>query len=361
MFSLVSPSRRGHSSRRLNDGRPPASHREGPRVHRASSSDLSRGATPRGRRRARARRTFSGRSRRTGFSPRATETAPGGISLASTMKPDASKARKPYTITKSRESWTEKEHNMFLEAINMCVAPSPRPTPPTRERKPWNSVRRIRLSTVDARPLTALSLPRRRYDRDWKKIETYVGTKTVIQIRSHAQKYFLKVRARQIPPPRRTRRPSGRRRGRNVNRPPPRCSNHAVLDCFFFDTRHPPTSLSLSPIPGPHRSKRTARASTSRRRDRNASPRRRTRKNPTRAARHRAEGREPRRRRPRRKPPPPPPTRERERLPPPPRRPTWSAGTTSTSTPRVGCKVRAGRGKGGAWARGATRSPARGR
>ena len=163
------------------------------------------------------------------------------------MKPDASKARKPYTITKSRESWTEKEHNMFLEAINMCVAPSPRPTPPTRERKPWNSVRRIRLSTVDARPLTALSLPRRRYDRDWKKIETYVGTKTVIQIRSHAQKYFLKVRARQIPPPRRTRRPSGRRRGRNVNRPPRRCSNHLMLDCFFFDTRHPPTSLSLSP------------------------------------------------------------------------------------------------------------------
>lgn len=79
------------------------------------------------------------------------------------MKPDASKARKPYTITKSRESWTEKEHNMFLEAINM-------------------------------------------YDRDWKKIETYVGTKTVIQIRSHAQKYFLKVQkngtGEHIPPPR---------------------------------------------------------------------------------------------------------------------------------------------------------------
>ncbi|XP_066322236.1 protein REVEILLE 6-like isoform X10 [Miscanthus floridulus] len=77
---------------------------------------------------------------------------------------DASKkVRKPYTITKSRESWTEQEHDKFLEALQL-------------------------------------------FDRDWKKIEAFVGSKTVIQIRSHAQKYFLKVQkngtSEHIPPPR---------------------------------------------------------------------------------------------------------------------------------------------------------------
>ncbi|CAA3011086.1 protein REVEILLE 6-like [Olea europaea var. sylvestris] len=73
------------------------------------------------------------------------------------------KVRKPYTITKSRESWTEQEHDKFLEALQL-------------------------------------------FDREWKKIEAFVGSKTVIQIRSHAQKYFLKAQkngtSEHVPPPR---------------------------------------------------------------------------------------------------------------------------------------------------------------
>ncbi|CAN8257328.1 unnamed protein product [Cochlearia groenlandica] len=73
------------------------------------------------------------------------------------------KVRKAYTITKSRESWTEGEHDKFLEALQL-------------------------------------------FDRDWKRIEGFVGSKTVIQIRSHAQKYFLKVQKNgtlaHVPPPR---------------------------------------------------------------------------------------------------------------------------------------------------------------
>ncbi|MED6122169.1 Protein REVEILLE 6 [Stylosanthes scabra] len=73
---------------------------------------------------------------------------------------ESKKTRKPYTITKSRESWTEPEHDKFLEALQL-------------------------------------------FDRDWKKIEAFVGSKT---IRSHAQKYFLKVQksgtSEHLPPPR---------------------------------------------------------------------------------------------------------------------------------------------------------------
>ncbi|OVA13944.1 SANT/Myb domain [Macleaya cordata] len=89
----------------------------------------------------------------------------GSVSVTTTdlYEDPTKKIRKPYTITKSRESWTDQEHDKFLEALQL-------------------------------------------FDRDWKKIEAFVGSKTVIQIRSHAQKYFLKVQkngtSEHLPPPR---------------------------------------------------------------------------------------------------------------------------------------------------------------
>ncbi|KAF8413226.1 hypothetical protein HHK36_001202 [Tetracentron sinense] len=85
------------------------------------------------------------------------------VTTTSSSEDPSKKIRKPYTITKSRESWTEQEHDKFLEALQL-------------------------------------------FDRDWKKIEAFVGSKTVLQIRSHAQKYFLKVQksgtSEHLPPPR---------------------------------------------------------------------------------------------------------------------------------------------------------------
>ncbi|KAL6652165.1 hypothetical protein ACP70R_011090 [Stipagrostis hirtigluma subsp. patula] len=60
------------------------------------------------------------------------------------------KARKPYTISKQREKWTEDEHKLFLESLQL-------------------------------------------HGRAWRRIQEHIGSKTAVQIRSHAQKFFTKV------------------------------------------------------------------------------------------------------------------------------------------------------------------------
>ncbi|WIA38463.1 hypothetical protein OEZ86_001786 [Tetradesmus obliquus] len=98
--------------------------------------------------------------------------------VAETLNGKHGKARKPYTITKQRERWSEEEHLRFIEALRL-------------------------------------------HGRAWRKIEEHIGTKTAVQIRSHAQKFFNKLEKKKeageapdkeenftIPPPRPKRKPA---------------------------------------------------------------------------------------------------------------------------------------------------------
>lgn len=45
--------------------------------------------------------------------------SPAAANTASSADDPNMKVRKPYTISKSRESWTEPEHDKFLEALQL--------------------------------------------------------------------------------------------------------------------------------------------------------------------------------------------------------------------------------------------------
>lgn len=148
----------------------------------------------------------------------ATTAATASTSTAAAFPSDdpSKKVRKPYTITKSRESWTDAEHDKFLEALQL-------------------------------------------FDRDWKKIEAFVGSKTVIQIRSHAQKYFLKVQKsgtnEHLPPPRPKRKaahPYPQKASKSALALPQAASileSPSLHDHGFFQRHDPPVVLKSPVMP----------------------------------------------------------------------------------------------------------------
>ena len=86
--------------------------------------------------------------------------------------PSPKQARKPYTITKQRERWSESEHALFLEALRLFG-------------RQWRKIEgKLQEIGRDCHSRISLSFP---------ALAEHIGTKNAVQIRSHAQKFFDKV------------------------------------------------------------------------------------------------------------------------------------------------------------------------
>eukprot|EP00826_Nyctotherus_ovalis_P038558 TRINITY_DN361_c0_g1_i10.p1 TRINITY_DN361_c0_g1~~TRINITY_DN361_c0_g1_i10.p1 ORF type:complete len:205 (+),score=40.23 TRINITY_DN361_c0_g1_i10:78-692(+) len=80
--------------------------------------------------------------------------------------------------------------NLLIFAVNSSEANfSKRSLPPSEK-----SVKDLRNGrwTKDERARFVEGL--KRYGKNWKKVEVFVGTRSATQVRSHAQKYFLRLR-----------------------------------------------------------------------------------------------------------------------------------------------------------------------